>query len=110
MIMDATNGKVIEKLPIGDGCDGVAFDEKDNLIFTSNGDGTLTVVKQISPNDFKVIEKIPTKAGARTITIDQKTNSLFLPTADYEPADPANPKARRKIIPGTFQVLVVRKK
>ncbi len=109
IIMDANNGKIINKLPIGEGCDGVAFDEKNNLIFTSNGDGTITVIKEISPNEFKVLETISTKRSARTITIDQKTHTLFLPAAEFEPADPANPKARRKMIAGTFQVLVVKK-
>ena len=110
IVIDATSGKVVDKLPIGDGCDGVALDEKNGLVFTSNGEGTITVVKINSANDFKVIETIPTKAGARTITIDHNTNTLFLPAADLEPADPANPRARRKVIPGTFQILVVRKK
>lgn len=109
IIMDAKTGKIIDKLPIGDGCDGVAFDEKNNLIFTSNGDGTMTVVKERSANEFKIIETVTTKIRARTITIDQKNNTLFLPTAGFEPADPQNPKARPKMVPGTFQVLVVKK-
>lgn len=107
LVMDATNGKIIDKLPIGEGCDGVAFDEKSNLIFTSNGDGTITVVKEKGANKFEVLGTIASKSGARTIALDGKTHTLFLPTADFEPADPKNPKARRKIIPGTFQVLVV---
>ena len=107
VVMDATNGKIIDKLPIGEGCDGVAFDEKSNLIFTSNGDGTITVVKEKGANKFEVLGTITSKSGARTIALDGNTHTLFLPTADFEPADPKNPKARRKIIPGTFQVLVV---
>ncbi|MDB5223140.1 MAG: YncE family protein [Chitinophagaceae bacterium] len=109
IVMDAADGKIIEKLPIGDGCDGVAFDEKNKLIFTSNGEGNITVIKELSANEFKVLETVTTKAGARTITIDEKTQTLFLPAADFEPADPQNPKARRKIVPGSFQVLVVKK-
>ena len=109
IIMDATNGKIIDKLPIGEGCDGVAFDEKDNLIFTSNGDGTMTVVKEKSANEFKILETVTTKKRARTITLNKKNNTLFLPTAEFEPADPQNPKARSKMVPGTFQVLVVKK-
>lgn len=109
IIMDATNGKIIDKLPIGSGCDGVAFDEKNNLIFASNGEGTLTVIKENSANDFKVVATVTTKQSARTITIDQKNNTLFLPAADLQPADPADPKARPKMIPGSFQVLVVKK-
>ena len=109
IIMDATNGKIIDKITIGDGCDGVAFNEKEHLIFTSNGDGTITVVKENAANDFKIVETVTTKPGARTITIDPKNNFLFLPASEYEPADLQNPKARRKMVPGTFQVLVVSK-
>ena len=110
VVMDATNGKIVAKLPIGDGCDGAAFDPATKLIFTSNGEGTVTVVKEISANEFKVIDNVPTKRGARTITIDEKTHKLFLPTADYEPLPADAPKnTRPKMIPGSFQVLVLEK-
>ena len=107
VVMDATNGKIVEKLPIGDGCDGVAFDKERKMIFTSNGEGNITAIKENSANEFEVKTTIPTKRGARTISIDEKTHTLFLPTADFEPIDPADKNARRKMIPGTFQVLVV---
>lgn len=109
MVMDADNGKIINKVTIGQGCDGVAFDEKSKIIYTSNGEGTITAIKEKSANDFELVENISSKRGARTIVLDEKNHTLFLPTADYEPADPANPKARRKMIPGTFQILVVKK-
>lgn len=106
--MDAANGKIVDKLPIGDGCDGIAFDEKNNLIFTSNGgDGTITVIKELAANKFEAAGSIVTKRGARTIAFDEKTHTLFLPTADFEPADPQNPNARRRMTTGTFQVLAV---
>lgn len=107
IVMDATNGNIIDKLPIGDGCDGVAFDSKEKLIFTSNGDGTVSVIQQKSANEYHVKVTIPTKRGARTIALDQITHTLFLPTAEFEPPDPADQNARRKMVPGTFQVLVV---
>jgi DNA-binding beta-propeller fold protein YncE len=110
VVMDATNGKIVAKLPIGDGCDGAAFDPATKLVFTSNGEGTVTVVKEISANEFKVVDNVPTKRGARTITIDEKTHKLFLPTADYEPLPADAPKnTRPKMIPGSFQVLVLEK-
>ena len=108
-IMDATNGKIISSQPIDDGCDGVAFDSKNKIVFTSNGQGTITAIKEKSANEFAVQETITTKPSARTITIDEKTHNLFLPAGDMEAADPANPRARRKMIPGTFQILVVSK-
>lgn len=110
VVMDATNGKIVAQLPIGDGCDGAAFDPATKLIFTSNGEGTVTIVKEISANEFKVIDNVPTKRGARTITIDEKTHKVFLPTADYEPLAADAPKnTRPKMIPGSFQVLVLEK-
>jgi YVTN family beta-propeller protein len=108
MVIDATNGKVVDKLPIGDGCDGVVFDYKYKKIFASNGEGSISVIKENSANEFKVKQSISTKRGARTITIDQNTHTLFLPTADFEPLDANAPKGTRpKIIAGSFQVLVV---
>ncbi len=110
VVMDAATGKIIDKLPIGEGCDGASFDMNKKIIYIPNGgDGTVTVIKEKSPNEFSVLGNIETKRGARTITIDEKTGDLYLPTAEFEPVDPQNPKARRKMIPGTFQVLVIEK-
>jgi len=110
VIMDATNGKIVDKLPIGDGCDGAAFDPATKLVFTANGEGTVTIVQEISKDQFKVVDNVPTKRGARTICIDEKTHTLFLPTADYEPLPADAPKnARPKMVVGSFQVLVLSK-
>ncbi len=110
VVLNAENGKIVAKVPIGDGCDGVAFDPATKLIFTSNGEGTVTVVKENSADDYKVLENIPTKRGARTIALDEKTHKLYLPTADYEPLPADAPKnTRPKMIPGSFQVLVLEK-
>ena len=111
VVMDATNGRIVDKLPIGDGSDGDAFDPSTNLIFTSNGEGTLTVIREISADKYQVVENVPTKRGARTIALDEKTHRVYLPTADYEPVQSDAPKnARPKMIPGSFQVLVLEKK
>lgn len=108
VVMDATNGKIVATVPIGEGCDGAAFDPASKLIFTSNGSGTVSVVKEVSPNVFKLVETIITKRGARTISLDSKTHMLYLPTADYEPLPADAPKGTRaKMIPGSFQVLVL---
>lgn len=110
VVMDASSGKIIDKLPIGEGCDGIAFNANTNTIFVPNGrDGTITGYKETSANKYQNLGNIPTKVGARTITIDHKTGALFSPTAEFAPADPQNPKARRQMIPGTFQVLKINK-
>src|SRR6185437_3332607 len=110
IVMDATNGKIIDKLPIGEGSDGTTFDANKEIIFVPNGrDGTISVFKEKSANEFISLGTITTKPGARTITIDKKTGDLFLPTAEFEPANPQNAHERPKMIPGTFQVLKVGK-
>lgn len=106
MVINADNGTIVDKLPIGEGCDGVVFDEDTKNIFTSNGEGNITVIHEENANKFMVTETIATKRGARTITLDKKSHLLYLPTADFETPDP-NQKGRPKMIPGTFQVLVI---
>jgi YVTN family beta-propeller protein len=105
--VNAANGKVIGTFPIGDGCDGAAFDPETKNIFTSNGDGTMSVFKEKSADDIEMTAAVTTKRGARTITIDSSTHLLYLPTAEFEKPDPNAPNARPKMIPGTFQVLVI---
>ncbi len=109
VVMDAGNGKIIAKLPIGEGCDGTAFDEKNKLIFAPAGrDGNISVYKEKTANEYESLGTVETKKGARTITIDQNNGSLFLPTAEFGAPDPQNPR-RPQMIPGSFQVLEVGK-
>jgi len=106
-VIDASNGKVIQTLPIGDHCDGLAFDKETKNIFTSNGEGTMSVFHETSADKIDTVATVTTKSGARTITVDQTTHLVYLPTAEFEKPDPAAPNARPKMIPGTFQVLVI---
>ncbi len=106
-IVDAATGKVIQTLAIGDGCDGAGFDASTKNIFTSNGEGTMSVYHEKSANEFEKVATVTTKRGARTIAVDEQTHLIYLPTADFEKPDPAAPNARPKMIPGTFQVLVI---
>jgi YVTN family beta-propeller protein len=104
VVMDATNGAIVSKLPIGDGCDGVGFDDGLKLVFASCGEGKLTIIKEESPSSFKVEGNLPTKRSARTLAVDPAMHAVYLPAADTEPAAAGQ---RPKVIPGTFQVLVV---
>ena len=103
VVSDAKTGKVITTLPIGDRCDGVAFDPGTKRAYSSNGEGTITVVKQLNKDSYKVLETIATQKGARTITIDNKTHHLYLPTADYG-ATPSG-GGRPAIKPDSFVIL-----
>lgn len=110
IVVDAVSGKVITTLPIEDGCDGVAFDSKRKLAFSSNGIGTITVVKENNPNSFAVQQTIQTQKGARTIALNKTTEQLYLSTADFgaKPEPTAeNPKPRASLVPNSFVVLVV---
>ena len=106
-VVNAANGKVIATLPIGDGCDGAAFDPETKTIFTSNGEGTMSVFHEKSADKVERVATVATKRGARTIAIDEQTHLIYMPTAEFEKPDPAAPNARPKMIPGTFQVLVI---
>ncbi len=108
VVINAETGKVVTKLPIGDGCDGVAFDSLTRNIYTSNGEGTMTVIHEDNADKYTVLENIITKKGARTIAIDEASHLLYLPSADFE-AQAAGEKGRPKMIPGSFQILVIGK-
>lgn len=104
VVSDATTGKIITTLPIGDRCDGVAFDNAKKRAYSSNGEGTITVVQEVNKDSYKVLETITTQKGARTIAIDNATHHLYLPTAEYEPA-PSGNNTRPAIKPDSFVIL-----
>jgi len=110
VIMDPSNGKTVAKFPIGRS-DGLVFDPALKIAYASNGEGTITAVKEISANKFELIENINTEPGARTIGIDLVTHHLFLPTAKLEAVAPTaeNAHPRPKMVPGTFHVIEVGK-
>lgn len=108
MIVDTQSGNIVSQVPIGKRVDGVVFDPELKLAFSSNGEGTITVVQEISPSEFKVIQTIKTEPGARTIALDPKTHHVFVTTAQYgeTPAATAeNPNPRPKVLPNTFMIL-----
>ncbi|MFY9562529.1 MAG: YncE family protein [Terriglobales bacterium] len=100
-IVDADSGKVIAMPDIGDGCDATAFDPDQRLAFASAGDGTITVIREDSPDKFSVAETVKTQDRARTMALDPKTHELFTVTAKVLP--------ERKVEPDTFVVLVLEK-
>jgi DNA-binding beta-propeller fold protein YncE len=117
-MLDSTTGKILSVLPIGAGVDGAVFNPATQEAFSSQGDGTLTVIKEISPTQFAVEQTVQTKVGAKTLTLDSKTGRLFLIAAEFSPPPPPAPDAapapagrprRGPMIPGSFSVLVVGK-
>jgi len=110
IVLDATNGKVLQSLPIGEGCDGVAFDTGARRAYATNGEGTITVLREDKPGHYEVAETVPTRVGARTVAVDPKSHRVFTATPKFGPKpEPTadRPHPRTPILPGTFEVLVV---
>jgi YVTN family beta-propeller protein len=104
VVVDASSGKIVATLDTGAGTDAAAFDPSLKYAFASNGEGTLTVVKQESADKYSVAGNVETQRGARTMTLDPKTHRIYLVTAELGP--PAEGQRRPSIKPGTFQLLV----
>jgi len=107
-IVDADSGKVVATAPIGSGVDANRFDPGTQLAFSSNGDGTLTVVKELTPDAYQVLGNVATQRGARTMEVDLATHHVFLITATYGPTPAAtadNPRPRPSIVPDSFVVI-----
>lgn len=120
VILDANDGKILGVQPIGAGTDGAAFNPDTLEAFSSQRDGTLTVIKESGPTSFAVEQTVATKPGAKTCTLDAKTGRVLLITAEYGPAPtpPAGsttetpaPKAkgggRPPMLPDSFTILAV---
>jgi hypothetical protein len=137
VILSATDGHIITDLPIGVGCDGATFNPATMEAFSSQGDGTLTVIKESSPTSFAVEQTVTTPVRAKTLTLDSKTGHILLITAEYAapaaaPAAPPTPPPtaaaggppagggrpggpgggrgpRAPMVPGSFSIVVVGK-
>ena len=113
VILDAASGKILDALPIGAGTDGAVFNPKTMEAFSSQGDGTLTVIKENSPTNFAVEQNLETMRTAKTMTLDGKTNRLLLIAAEFgQPATPPAPGGRGgrgQMTPDSFSILVVGK-
>jgi YVTN family beta-propeller protein len=110
-VTDSENGNPIASVPIGDGPDGVRYDAQRGLVFSSNGrSGTLTVVREETPDRYQVIANVPTQKSARTMALDDATGRVYLSAAELgtRPAPTsAEPHPRPTIKPGSFGILVV---
>lgn len=108
-IVNADTGAVVATPAIGQGPDACAYDAKNHLVFSPNGqDGTMTVLQQVSPDKYETLATVPTQAGARTMALDDKTHHVWTIAATALPAAPAAPGAprrRRSYAPGSFVAL-----
>jgi DNA-binding beta-propeller fold protein YncE len=123
IILSATDGHILTDLPIGSGSDGATFNPETMEAFSSQGDGTLTVIKEDSPTSFSVEQTVATPPRAKVLTLDTKTNQIYTITAEYGPVPAPSPNApapppgapawmrgpRAPMIPHSFQILVIGK-
>jgi DNA-binding beta-propeller fold protein YncE len=124
VILSAADGHILTDLPIGSGCDGATFNPVTMEAFSSQGDGTLTVIKEDTPTGFEVEQTIPTPARAKVLTLDTKNNQILTITAEYGPVPSTPPPDAAKLppdapawmraprppmIPGSFQILAIGK-
>jgi hypothetical protein len=111
-VVNADTGKVVTTVPIGSRPDAATFDPGTRLAFSSNGDGTVTVVNSKGNDQYHVLRNVPTEVGARTMALDQRTHVLFLSGAKFWPPlapTPENPhpSAWPTVVPDTFHIIVV---
>jgi YVTN family beta-propeller protein len=109
-VTNADNGSSVARVPIGEGPDAAAFDEKRELVLSSNGEGSLTLVREESPDHYRIVETVKTQRGARTMALDPVSGKVYLVTADLSPAPaptPEQPDPQPIPVPDTFTVLVV---
>lgn len=109
IVMNSDTGAIVGTVPIGKGSDATAFDPATQLAFSSNGDGTLTVAREDSPDAFSVVQNAATQAGARTLALDTTTHDVYLVTAQFTVGPPAAGQTRpsRTMVPGSFTLLVM---
>ena len=100
VVVNIESGETVATLPIGWHCDGVTFMPATHEIFTSNGEGTITAIRQNSPDKYSKEQTVITKRGARTITSDDDSGRLYVPVAEYD-------YDKKEFIPDSFQLLVV---
>ena len=110
VVVNADDGKIVTTLPIGAGTDAAGFDPETGFAFSSNGDGTLTVAHEDSPDKYSVVENVTTLRRARTMALDPKTHQVYTVSAEFgtAPAPTAEqPRPRPPMVPGTFTLLIL---
>jgi DNA-binding beta-propeller fold protein YncE len=109
LMVDAGNGRVLGSVPIGAGVDASAFDPGTQLVFSSTGEGTVTIAHEDSAEKLSIVQTLQTQPGARTMALDPSTHDIYLATADRVPAvagSPGSPPGRPALVPGSFRILV----
>ena len=102
--MNTETGAVVTTVPIGRGSDSAGWDPVRRRVFSSNGDGTVSVIQQKTPDRYVALSPIPTSRGARTMAVDPVSGRLFVAGGDLDPSTPAG--ARPRPLPGSLRLMV----
>jgi YVTN family beta-propeller protein len=107
-VLDASNGRRVATVAIGDGPDAVTFDATDGMVYSSNGEsGTLTVVHEDDPDHYSVVANLPTQVSARTQALDPQKHRIYLSSAQLGIQKDA--RGHLQAVPDSFTVLTVGK-
>ena len=114
VVLSAKDGKIFTKLPLAGASDGAGFIPATMEAFSSQGNGTLTIIKETSPTSFEVEQNLETMNGARTSTLDSKTNHIITMSQERGPAPAGQPGAGGRgpqgpVVPGSFTLIKVGK-
>jgi len=111
VVLNTDTGAVVASLPIGHGTDAAGFDPVRKLAFSSNGDGTLSVIGQTGPDTYNVAETVTTQPTGRTTAIDPASGRIFVAAADIDTSAPEtvspNGWHRPKLAPGSLKLLII---
>jgi len=106
-VVDSDSGKVVTTVPIGEGVDAGGFNPNTQQVFMSCGEGVLTVIHEDTPDKYTVQQNLATVRGARTMALDRENNVVYLVTAQREDK-PVAPGQRPTMVPGSFELIVVK--
>ena len=101
VVVNSEDGKVLATLPIGSGTDSGGFNPNTMEAFSSQRDGTLTIIKENTPTSFAVEQTVPTKAGCKTCSLDSKNNRIVLICTERLPGAPL-PSPGTNVPPGQY--------
>ncbi len=99
VISNYRDNKVVTTFPIGGRPDAVVFDPITKIIYSSNGEGNVTIIQQEAADKYTLLQTLITQKGCRTMMIDKRTKKIYLPAAKFE-------EGKRRIIPNSFEILV----
>jgi DNA-binding beta-propeller fold protein YncE len=115
VVLSAKDGTILARLPLAGGSDGAVFNPATMEAFSTQGNGTMTIIKEKSPTKFEVEQNLKTwpSNGARTIAFDSKTGHLFAMASEAAPPPPSPPPGtprgpgRGRAVPGSFTIIMV---